>query len=158
MKKSHILFILSLLLLPTFYQSTTYAQDEMQLSLPDDATARLGKGRLHEIKYSPDGTRLAVVSSIGIWLYDTSSNTEISLLTKDNIEIFCTAFSEDGAIIAGGSVDGTIYLWNTATGTFQRKLTGHTNVVYSVAFSSDETTLASGAADTTVRFVELHNR
>ena len=38
--------------------------------------------------YSPDGTRLAVASSIGIWLYDTathqvgnSRNGEVALLT-----------------------------------------------------------------------------
>ena len=38
---------------------------------PTGAKVRLGKGQIYDLKYSPDGTRLAVTSSIGIWLYDT---------------------------------------------------------------------------------------
>ena len=38
--------------------------------LPQDVTMRLGKGVAYDIAYSPDGTQLAVASSIGVWLYD----------------------------------------------------------------------------------------
>ena len=50
------------------YVSSTTAEYEpyTQLSLPEGAKARLGKGRISEIAYSPDGTQLAVASSIGI--------------------------------------------------------------------------------------------
>ena len=37
-----------------------------QWSLPDGAKVRLGKGKVNEVQYSPDGTRLAVASSIGV--------------------------------------------------------------------------------------------
>ena len=39
--------------------------------MPDGAIARFGKGTIGDIAYSPDGSRLAVGGSIGIWLYDT---------------------------------------------------------------------------------------
>ena len=61
----------TLLILFTLFSLNTFAQDSPQWHLPGGAKARLGKGRIYEIQYSPDGTRLAVASGIGIWLYDT---------------------------------------------------------------------------------------
>ena len=45
----------------------TFAQDYIQWGLPDGVKARLGKGSISDITYSPDGSRIAVASSIGIW-------------------------------------------------------------------------------------------
>ena len=59
----------------------TFAQDSPQWHLPEGVKARLGKGGISEIQYSPDGRRLAVASSIGIWLYDTQRSEALNLLT-----------------------------------------------------------------------------
>ena len=60
----------------------TIAEDLPQLHLPEGAKARLGKGGITgNVAYSPDGTRLAVASSIGIWLYDAQMGEELDLLT-----------------------------------------------------------------------------
>ena len=59
----------TLLLLLVLFLPNAYPQESTQLNLPDGAVARIGKGSVEEILYSPDGSRLAVVSSIGIWLY-----------------------------------------------------------------------------------------
>ena len=64
--------------------------------LPEGAKARLGKGSINEIQYSPDGTRLAVASSIGIWLYDTGPYHEIALLAGHTGWVESIAFSPDG--------------------------------------------------------------
>ena len=101
----------------------TFAQDNTQWGLPEGARTRLGRGRTGEIRYSPDGTRLAVGSGIGIWLYDTATYQEISLLTGQSEEIFNIAFSPDGKTIASGCYDGTICLWNIGTGTYKTRLT-----------------------------------
>ena len=53
----------TLLLVFALLPPNTFAQGYTQLSLPDGATARLGKGSVSEVHYSPDGTRLAVASS-----------------------------------------------------------------------------------------------
>ena len=37
---------------------------------------RIGRGTMYDLAYSPDGTRLAVASSVGIWLYDTETLKE----------------------------------------------------------------------------------
>ena len=55
------------------------AQEFPQLGLPDGAKLRLGNGKITQIQYSPDGTRLAVGTGIGIWIYDTSNRKEAAL-------------------------------------------------------------------------------
>ena len=73
MKKA-LLFNAALLWVCILFVQDSGAQDDNPLSLPDGAIARLGKGPIdggdRGVAYSPDGTRLAVVSSLGIWLYD----------------------------------------------------------------------------------------
>ena len=61
-------FKLSLLLVTLLLPLNIFAQykDYTQLGLPKGAKARLGKGRITgDIAYSPEGTRLAIASSIG---------------------------------------------------------------------------------------------
>ena len=51
-----------------------HSQEYPRWHLPEGALARLGKGSIRArdrtIAYSPDGTRLAVATTLGIWLYD----------------------------------------------------------------------------------------
>ena len=141
----------TLLLLFALLSPNTSAQDYTQLSLPEGATARLGKGWVNEVHYSPDGTRLAVASSIGIWLYDTATYREVALLTGHAAPVNSVAFSPDGLTLASGGWEHTIRLWDAVTGEQKRTLTGHTGTVLSVAFSPDGRTLASGSADGTAR-------
>ena len=89
-------------------------QDSPQWPLPEGAKARLGKGDIREIKYSPDGATLAVASSIGIWLYDAESGEEVSLLTEHTNKVNSVSFSPDGNTLASGSEDGTVLLWEFA--------------------------------------------
>ena len=86
-------------------------QQDTQLYLPDDAVARLGKGEINEIQCSPDGARLAVLSTIGIWLYDTTTYRAVALLSVDTGRVYSVVFSPDGSMLAGGSEDGTVLLW-----------------------------------------------
>ena len=124
-------------------------QESMQWNLPEDAKARLSKGAIHEMQYSPDGKLLAVASGIGIWLYDVAAHQEASLLTGHTSGVDSLAFSSDGRTLASGSADAII-LWNRSTGT-QKTLTGHTDYVWNLAFSPDGKTLASDSRDGTIR-------
>ena len=78
--KSTQFSILTVLVIFCLFSLNVFAQDYTQFSLPEGAKARLGKGKIYEIQYSPDGARLAVASSIGIWLYDTGTRQEVALL------------------------------------------------------------------------------
>ena len=126
------------------------AQDTTQWNLPENAKARLGKGKIVDVQYSPDGKSLAVGGGIGIWLYDTTTHQEINLLTEHTSEVDSFAFSPDGHIIASGSVEGPITLWDKRTGPLTT-LTGHTDIVWCVVFSPDGETLASDSRDNTIR-------
>ena len=147
---------MALLILLNLFALNTFAQDYPRWGLPEGATARLGKGRLSgNIACTPDGTRLAVVSSIGIWLYDTATFDEVALLTGHTDGVTSVAVSSDGNTLASGHSDSTVRLWEVDTGTHTRTLTGHTRAVNSVAFSPDGNTLASGSSDGTVLLWEL---
>ncbi len=54
----------------TNLQSTLTNSDITTWELPDGAIARLGRGGLRNISFSPDGRYLAIATSIGCWLYD----------------------------------------------------------------------------------------
>ena len=134
-------------------------QDAMQWSLPEDAKARLGKGNINEIQYSPDGRLLVVASRIGIWLYDVTTHQEVALLTeptKPTSGVGSLAFSPDGHTFASGRADGTIILngpivqLDKSIGV-QKTLTGHTDYVWNLVFSPDGKTLASDSRDGTTR-------
>ena len=95
------------------------AQESLSASLPVGARARLGQGSIYDTRYSPDGTRLAVGGSAGIWLYDTRTYEIESLLTDYTQPIYNVAFSPNGRTLAGLGPDGTILLWDISTGTLR---------------------------------------
>ena len=66
----------TLLMLCVLFPLSTSAQGDAKLGLPEGAKARFGKDHITgNIAYSPDGTRLAMASSIEIWVYDVHTLT-----------------------------------------------------------------------------------
>ena len=61
-----ILFIL--LFTSTLFSLSLFAQDYNRWQLPEGAKLRIGKGELNDIKFTPDGNRVAVATDIGIWI------------------------------------------------------------------------------------------
>ena len=132
------------------------AQESLSESLPVGAKARLGQGSVYDTQYSPDGTRLAVGGSAGIWLYDTRTYEIESLLTDYTQPIYSVAFSPNGRTLAGCGPDGTILLWDISTGTLRHTLYGYwPGRVDSIAFSPDGQTLASGGPDRNVHLWDV---
>ena len=157
--KTKLFFVFLIhLYISTLLLSNSVAQDYTKWGLPEGAKARLGKGTLSfrdNIAYSPDGTRLAVASRIGIWIYDAQAYQELSLFTGDMFGGLSVTFSPDEQTLASGGWDDTINeytirLWDVATGEHKQTLQGHTSSVNSIAFSPDGQTLASGSLDGTV--------
>ena len=127
------------------------AQEAMQWHLPEDAKARLGKGKINEIQYSSDGAILVVATGIGIWLYDTTTYQEIALLTAHTSAVKCLVFSPDGNLLASADDAGTLLLWHRSTGAQKVLTRGLKRWVSNLVFSPDGKTIANGSGDT-IRF------
>ena len=142
MKTKQLFFII--LLLTTVIISNSFAQDNTKAGLPEGAIARLGKGGINLMRFSPDGTRLVVGTDVGVWLYDVPNGKETALFTGHTGQVNALAFSTDGKILASGGFNNPIIqLWDLETG---RKLSTLTltekyNVIAALAFAKNNTIL-----------------
>lgn len=106
--------------------------------LPEGATVRLGKGGITDIHVSPAGSRFAVATTLGIWLCDAQTGTDIALLTGHRTRINAIAFSPDGRTLVSGDAHGEIRRWQAATGALLETFS-EIGPVVSLVFSDDGT-------------------
>ena len=118
-----------------------------QWDLPVGVKARLGKGKIYDMEYSPDGTLLAVAGPVGIWLYDAKTLQELDLLVDSHgvlgfrrYSIESISFSPDGRTLASCN-SGYTSLWDIKTRKISTLIAGRTGV-YGILFSPDGKTLA----------------
>ncbi len=116
-------------------------------------------GAVNDLRFSPDGTLLAVAggqpSAKGdLRLYTVADGRLIANLAGHQDVVFSISFSPDGKRLASASFDRTIRVWDLATHKTALTLTGHSDFVYSVAFSPDGKWLASASKDRTVKLVD----
>ncbi len=90
--------------------------DYSNWELPYGAKTRLGKGKVNDIKVSPDNTRFAVATTIGVWMHDANTGKEIALFKGEREDIKDIAFSADGKMLTGASSAGAILRWKIDTG------------------------------------------
>ena len=146
MKKNVSSICLTFIFLFTLSQLNAFAEDSTRWRLPEGAKARLGKGSIKQIAYSPNGRHLAAAGSAGIWIYDMAIHHEVALLTESTGRISGVAFSPDGSTIVSGYNDGSILVWDVKTGKRKQALPTEQEWVSSVAFSPDGKIIASGGA------------
>ncbi len=123
------------------------AQNYTHKSLPEGTKARLGKGIIKDILYSPDGKLFAVVSSIGLWLYDTKDYQEITLLPIPKSgnrplahKIQDTYFSVDGQMLICETKEKQAIIWDVST-----EESKEINLTIGASFRADRKTLTIGS-------------
>ena len=144
MKTKHLFFITFLSV--AVILSSSFAQDNTKVGLPEGAIARLGKGGINLMRFSPDGTRLAVGTDVGVWLYEVPDGKETALFTGQTGQVNALAFSADGRTLAsGGFANPIIQLWDLETYSklTTLKLAERHSWITALAFSEDNTILIS---------------
>ncbi len=136
---------------------TVFGRHETPSGLPTGVKARLGKGGINIMRFSPDGSQLAVGTDVGLTIYDVTTGNEKAIGSKITAEIHAIAFSHDGRLLAcGGASNPVIQIWNLQN---RNKLPaipvpsrGRINdrpiyAVTALAFSKDNNTLISLSDD-----------
>ena len=129
------------------------AQDYTRWGLPEGAIARFGKGTLTDCVYLPDGNRLAVLSSIGTWIYDVRTGEALDIITEPLTEDM--RLSPDGKSLAAAS-DGSVYLWDLDAKKLRNVLVGDTNRIHSLAFSPTGETLAGATWNNAIQLWDVY--
>jgi len=114
--------------------------DHTQWGLPKEAKARLSKGSINDISFSPDGTQIAVGSATGVWLYDARTGAELSLLTNHATRADILAFSPNGKTLATGLRE-KISLWDISSGNILKSFKGFDARLEALRFFEDGKTL-----------------
>ena len=114
------------------------------------------------LRFSPDGSRLAVIDETSLRLYDTTSWEQVGVWDDEfpafagtsyidylHPGMFELAFSPDSSLLATGSGDD-VRLRSAESGKLLISLLGHTSFVSALAFSPDSRILASLSGDGSV--------
>ncbi len=115
--------------------------------------ARIGKGWLGQVIFSPDGNLLIAPASLGVYFLDGRNLDEVQFLPMDK-PVFRAAYSPDGSLLAL-AVGYEIQIYSLSESRLVANLTGHENTVSSVTFSPDGRFLLSSSWDRTVRLWQV---
>ena len=134
---------------------------ETMVVLPLGAVARFGRGGRSDVAISPDGSLVAVVSNIGVWLYSAYTDEFLSLLAAEGGNVPSTGvFSPDGTQIAIGYRNGPARLWSIFSESTEAELPTflHGGPATKVTFSPDGKLLATSGWDNIAMLWDVDTR
>lgn len=113
--------------------------------------AYINRGFPTDATFSPNGRLLALSTSIGIWLYDTTNFSAPPILLESPSYINSIAFSPNSQVVAAATVDGRVYVWRVSNGQLVQTLEGNAGIATQLAFSPEGGQIAVGFDANTVQ-------
>ena len=131
-----------------------------------------GHNFVKTITYSPDGTKLVTSGydkKVVSWdpfsgkklhtfqgddvfvQVDDHTNRQFYLSGSDNESVYCSAFSQDGSMLAYGSLNHKAYLWNFNERYLIAILEGHQDGIADISFSGDDKYIITGSYDGSIK-------
>jgi WD40 repeat protein len=111
------------------------------------------------VKFSPDGSVLAVGGYGQVRLIDPASEKVLATLSGHANFVRSLAFSSDGKLLAaaGGApqIGGEIKIWDVHSHQLVKTMEGHKDCIYSIAWSPDGKLIASGSYDKMVKLWDV---
>jgi WD40 repeat protein len=107
---------------------------------------RWNKKRANQLRFSPDGSRLACAIGKNIECFRTGDWTSVSTLSGHTSKVHLLEYSPDGRTLVSAA-GKYVKLWDTTTGKLRTTLEGHTKLLGSMAISSDSSFLATVGED-----------
>ena len=113
------------------------------------------------VSVSPDGSKVVWQHYATAYIYDAASGTRITVAHPESEKIkghergqsniYHTAFSPDGSLLATASADKSVRIWDAHTGDLIEVLEGHRDTVRQVGFLGNDKHLMTLSDDGTVR-------
>ncbi len=120
----------------------------------------VGRGRIHDLAWSPDGQTLAVATAAGIWVYNlaapdaaprlfegpaTGAMTQVWWRHGGSIMgASAVAISPDGGLVAGAFSDGSIWTWDMASGQEKLVASASSSIPHRILFDNSGKQLIVG--------------
>jgi WD40 repeat protein len=103
------------------------------------------------VKFSPDGSLLAVGGYREVRLLNPATGKAVATLSGNADYVRSIAFSPDGKMLAAGGGPpqqwGEIKIWDVQSHQLLKTMHGHNDCIYSIAWSPDGKLIASGSYD-----------
>jgi WD40 repeat protein len=115
----------------------------------------MGQGIIYQIAWSPDNLLVAVGTSIGIYLFETSTWTELRFI-ETGAWVHLLAFDPSGEKLLSNGSNGALILWDSATGRALQIIETQSSWIKSAAFSHDGLWLVFISDGLTLRLWEIN--
>ncbi|MCG9129805.1 hypothetical protein JT359_19620 [Candidatus Poribacteria bacterium] len=132
--------------------------------LPEGAIARFGKGARRtspdfgSIALTPDGAYFAIGTGMGLWWYDVSTMSPVSLWETERGLISSVDISSDGKLVATGNWDGIVKILDIQNGKCVAQMERYKlySFINFLTFSPDNQWVAAATRKQGVEVLDVH--
>ncbi|MCD4792045.1 MAG: caspase family protein, partial [Bacteroidales bacterium] len=112
---------------------------------------------VNDIKFSPDGKKIASVSDDGnVIIWDVENRKSTHILKAHKAKVYCVDFSPDGKLLLSGGEDKKIRMWDVNSGIELFNI-GDRDIMHHVTFSMNDKKIIAQSVDMSLKTWESKN-